>query len=565
VEQALGRPDERGDQSIMQTGTNKPAPASGDWKRKLPAAWRLFCLAVVLLVAVVALYGALRFLPNHAVRYDDIEDHFKYGSTGGEVNFGFPYWIWQEMPLLCPEYLPRERLRAGYMAEVKGRPRGQTAADRLALSREGYKAMGLLYETDDSGAELALPVGVSNRRHLGLQRVFVNCAVCHTSTVRESPGDEPQLVLGMPANRFDLNAFEHFFFDCANDERFNKHNIIPDIDALGAHLGLVDKLLVYPVAIWVMRDQVKLLQSRLGFSGKQPPWGPGRVDTFSAAKAIFDWPWQGLPDWHDSGEVDPRSLGTADFPSIWLQGPRKVRADGRQMQLHWDGNNDKVEERNLSAAYGTGALPPIIDHAAVGRIEEWLLGLEPPTYPYAIDEALAARGRAVYQEYCAACHGVSGRDFTGQKVGYVTPIDEVGTDRYRLDNYEYTLAVNQATLYAGTPYRFTHFRKTYGYANMPLDGIWLRAPYLHNGSVPDLRSLLAPAADRPTVFYRGYDVYDPQNVGFVHTVPEENGLRFFRFDTAVPGNSNRGHEGPAYGTQLPEAEKAALLEYLKTF
>ena len=41
---------------------------------------------------------------------------------------------------------------------------------------------------------------------------------------------------------------------------------------------------------------------------------------------------------------------------------------------------------------------------------------------------------------------------------------------------------------------------------MPLDGIWLRAPYLHNGSVPTLRDLLRPPDERPVVFYRGYDV-----------------------------------------------------------
>ena len=39
----------------------------------------------------------------------------------------------------------------------------------------------------------------------------------------------------------------------------------------------------------------------------------------------------------------------------------------------------------------------------------------------------------------------------------------------------------------------------------------------------------------------------------------------FRFDTAVPGNGNAGHEGKAYGTELPDDEKIALVEYLKTF
>src|SRR3546814_4663341 len=81
-------------------------------------------------------------------------------------------------------------------------------------------------------------------------------------------------------------------------------------------------------------------------------------------------------------------------------------------------------------------------------------------------------------------------------VGKVTPLAQVGTDRLRLDSYTRDLALNQSTLYAGYPWRFTHFRKTFGYANMPLDGLWLRAPYLHNGSVPTLRDLLKPAAAR---------------------------------------------------------------------
>jgi hypothetical protein len=83
-----------------------------------------------------------------------------------------------------------------------------------------------------------------------------------------------------------------------------------------------------------------------------------------------------------------------------------------------------------------------------------------------------------------------------------------GTDRHRLDSYTYALLANQNTLYAGYPWRFTKFRKTNGYANMPLDGIWLRAPYLHNGSVPSLRDLMEPPENRPQSFYRGNDVFD---------------------------------------------------------
>src|SRR3546814_19546018 len=90
---------------------------------------------------------------------------------------------------------------------------------------------------------------------------------------------------------------------------------------------------------------------------------------------------------------------------------------------------------------------------------------------------------------------------------------------------------------------------------MPLDGIWLRAPYLHNGSVPTLRDLLKPAAARPKAFWRGDDVYDPHHVGFESNVPAREGVEFFRYDTTVPGNSNAGHERAAYGTALSETPK----------
>jgi hypothetical protein len=88
----------------------------------------------------------------------------------------------------------------------------------------------------------------------------------------------------------------------------------------------------------------------------------------------------------------------------------------------------------------------------------------------------------------------------------------------------------------------------------------MRAPYLHNGSVPTLRDLLKPASERPKIFYRGYDVYDPINVGFV-TQGFDTAHQSWKLDTAERGNGNQGH---VYGTSLAPAEKNALIEYLKT-
>jgi hypothetical protein len=208
----------------------------------------------------------------------------------------------------------------------------------------------------------------------------------------------------------------------------------------------------------------------------------------------------------------------------------------------------------------------------------------PPDFPAdRIHPELATQGKAIYRQLCWSCHGNGRppfkREGDSSRVGTVTPLEYIGTDRARLDSYTRELAAAQNSLYAGFPAdedacrdrphdtehcypaRFSHFRKTNGYANMPLDGLWLRAPYLHNGSVPDLRSLLDAPGDRPPVFYIGYDVYDYERVGFVTHGPDAE-RHGWRFDTRLRGNGNTGHE---YGTRLPGPQKAALLEYLKTF
>ncbi|MBI3898453.1 MAG: cytochrome C [Gammaproteobacteria bacterium] len=95
------------------------------------------------------------------------------------------------------------------------------------------------------------------------------------------------------------------------------------------------------------------------------------------------------------------------------------------------------------------------------------------------------------------------------------------------------------------------------YRARPLDGIWATAPYLHNGSVPNLAELLKPSSQRIQMFYAGSREFDTQRVGF--DVRDSAGN--FRFDTHLPGNSNKGHE---YGTWLGDWEKADLLEFLKT-
>jgi hypothetical protein len=106
---------------------------------------------------------------------------------------------------------------------------------------------------------------------------------------------------------------------------------------------------------------------------------------------------------------------------------------------------------------------------------------------------------------------------------------------------------------------------TISYKARPLNGIWATAPYLHNGSVPNLDELLQPAAQRSRSFSVGVRTFDPVRVGFLTDVP---GFPKFTVNDVngnpIVGNSNAGHEGEEYGTNLSAEERRQLLEYLKT-
>jgi mono/diheme cytochrome c family protein len=94
-----------------------------------------------------------------------------------------------------------------------------------------------------------------------------------------------------------------------------------------------------------------------------------------------------------------------------------------------------------------------------------------------------------------------------------------------------------------------------------MQGIWAAAPYLHNGSVPTLAELLKPAATRVKQFKIG-NTYDTVNVGLAAEQSQFNQtLVTTDCSNLNSGNSNCGHE---FGTKLPDADKKALLEYLKT-
>ena len=507
--------------------------------------WRLLTpvyilLAIISLTGIVgAVLGAIllwQLVQNRTPYYADIVDEFKYGSIGAEPYSGIPYRIWRALPTLFPEHFG---------------------------SLEDYSTFGFLYENDANGRQRDLPIGISRRTYRNVDVVWFNCATCHTGTVNATMTDAGgqqstgrRIILGMPSNNLKLERFIRFLLDAGADERLSAEKLIPAINKTGPELGLIEEFIYRWYIIPTLRDGLLKRRTRLfPLLRQQPPWGPGRVDTFNPYKLIqADMPLASL----QKDEL----IGIADFPPIFSQGPRE------NMHLHWDGNNTSLAERNLSAAIGAGVTPDSVDFDGINRVADWLKTLRAPPSPYHPDLRAVARGRDIFMSQCRACHGFQdsqGYTFTGEAIGQIEPNSKLGADPHRLGSYtekfrEYQLA----NFFVGTSHQFKYFVKTNGYANLPLDGLWLRAPYLHNGSVPTLADLLNPLEQRPVAFVRGSDTLDPDRGGFVAPpcVPPSAPADPFCYDTSKPGNGNGGH---LYGVNLTAGQKSDLLAYLLTF
>lgn len=521
---------------------NPPTPAERVLARNRWIRW-----LIVLVLILAALYWLI-FVNQYVVAYRNPEDHFKYGSIGSEPVNGLPILVFKALPVLY----------------------------RNELGPTGYRRFGLLYEPEQS----ELPVGMSRRIVTGVERVWLNCAVCHVGTYRLSATDRRHLIYGAPANNLRLYSLVKFFLVVAADPGFTADKLIEAIDSqeVGGNLNFIDRLVYRYIVFPRVKDGLAQLSQRFAFLAEQNndasphygpyyDWGPGRVDTFNPYKATqFNFPM-------DAEHITTAELNaSSDFPAIWQQHPR----DG--MHLHWDGNNTSLDERNLSAALGAGVTPVTVDIPAIHRVRAWIWNLPSPPFPdpSKIDKSKLERGQQLFAEYCAGCHGMkiasNPYDYDTNRypqLGQVETLDRIGTDPDRWQSYTANFAAAQNTLFAGYTSRFTHFRKTAGYANQPLDGIWARSPYLHNGSVPTLRDLLEPSVCqlakpcRPAKWYRGSDILDLERVGYQSDGSSYNRKDLFVYDTSIPGNFNGGHEGKRYGTDLSPDDKNALVEYMK--
>ncbi|MBY0525051.1 MAG: c-type cytochrome [Gemmataceae bacterium] len=258
-----------------------------------------------------------------------------------------------------------------------------------------------------------------------------------------------------------------------------------------------------------------------------------------------------------------------DVPAWWLLKKKKT--------MYFTGGADAHSVRSLMQFM----MSPINSGESIKREEEtfrdiqaYLLSLQPPKYPFPIDQPLADKGSKVFAQNCEKCHGTYGEKWTYPN--RIVPIDEIGTDAKRFQGISDSFGRYYAKSWFAKEEKgwFVddfNVRPPVGYQAPPLDGIWATAPYFHNGSAPTVADVLN-SKSRPKIFTRSYrtdkDAYDAAKVGWKVEVldrapdPRRPGHERRKvYDTTQPGRSNGGH---TYGDDLTEEQRRAVIEYLKT-
>src|SRR6266699_2347316 len=278
---------------------------------------------------------------------------------------GIPYPIWIAMPDVCAHHLPRPH---------------------------GYAAFGLLYERGRNPA-IDPPIGFS-RAKVGVERMAINCAVCHTVRARLAADAEPQFYVGAAANTVDIQGYLRFLSRCAADDRFTPDHLIPAM-AAKVKLSWLDRLTYRFVLIPFVRRRLLEQGEDLAWASRRPVWGPGRIDPFNPVKFGM------------LHLADDETIGNSDMQAVWnLNSREHIRASA---PLHWDGLNNSVREVVISSALGDGAVAREFSFPVMERIDRFLRALPPPPSPHRPDAAAVERGKVVFAANCAECHAPDGK------------------------------------------------------------------------------------------------------------------------------------------------------------
>jgi cytochrome c5 len=498
------------------------------------------------------------YLTNNAADFKS----FKNAAVG---NSGIPMIMLRVFPEIFPEIWGKP---SDYFAPVG------LAQDTLEPGRVLPLGLGFM----PSQPAIATPAGPVN-----VNVVQLTCMGCHSGRVIDASG-KVKHIIGGPNTTF--NQFRVAVSRTVNSPKYTADafraalaskpiGFIYGDPALAQQEALERAIFLAPGGAEAFLDKLKngsnAFAARFGATLGAFTYGvpnapdpaaskPGFLDAIGAGMTII---------------VDPTKFTAEQLAAILPPGPAEIDIMSTWHQLdrpiaQWDGSIGSILHRNLAAEFGVVGNPANVNMDNGVRSTRFTNNLPAPPYPFDVDTAKAARGKDLYVAYCAGCHAPGNRQIFAPEV--------IGTDANRAIIWSpFTVAGLRQVLRAscsdpvacldsaGQPVADVDLvNPTFGYMALPLEGIWARAPYLHNGSVPSLSALLT--GNRPASFYRGNITYDQKNVGFTSDKAVTTGATLF--DTRLSGASNTGHLGPTFNGPIDWAHQsgmlADLLEYMKT-
>lgn len=453
-----------------------------------------------------------------------------------------------------------------------------------------FAPVGLGQDTLEPGRVLPLGLGYAASQPaiptpggpVNINVVQLTCAGCHTGRVIDGSGSVQHLI-GAPSTQF--TRFRGSVFATVSDPGYTAAAFTTALNAkppgwvygvsdpAALQKEMLERAVFNSLAPTIVanlkagslagaqRFMATLGTYTYGMTPNAPnPSGstPGYLDAIGAGITIVVDPTVLTPA-QVQAAVPPKPA-MIDIMSVWNQADRPT--------AQWDGSIASKLHRNLAAELGVVGRPDKLNMDNVNKTTAYTEQLPSNPYPFDINAASASRGRHLFDQNCASCH-------TAGNTATFSP-SYVGTDANRAIIWTpYSMAGLTAALRAGctdavtcnnpdgTPVPDAQIiASTGGYMALPLDGIWARAPYLHNGSVPSMYALLT--GDRPVKFQRGNIAYDQERMGFVETAAAFTA----EYDTTRSGNSNVGHDTPPFNGSVDWANEPKklndLLSYLKT-
>jgi cytochrome c5 len=261
--------------------------------------------------------------------------------------------------------------------------------------------------------------------------------------------------------------------------------------------------------------------------------------------------------WSDTNLLPPPDdIIPTDVPAWWLL--KKKHA----MFYNGFGRGDFgrfLMASNLLTVTDTSEAKEVDSH--FNDVLAYINSLEAPRYPRQIDPEMAAEGKKLFTANCKKCHGSYGE--APEYPNLLIPARIIKTDSLlytaNYSNPQFIDWFNKSWFTTGDhPARLVPYK---GYIAPPLDGVWITAPYMHNGSVPTLEAMLNSKI-RPTYWKRSFSKpsYNYDSPGWNYEQQDSPGDSEV-YNTQLKGFGNYGHY---FGDKFSTGERRAVIEYLKT-